>query len=107
MADIVSDSRRVGDLIQQLRRFLRRGETERRELDVLSVIADVLRLVEKDAVDRAIDLTVDLTESLPRLVGDRIQLQQVLLNLVLNAFDAVAGARPRSTPGCSRRSSTT
>ena len=94
VADIVSDSRRVGDLIQQLRRFLRRGETERRELDVLSVIADVLRLVEKDAIDRAIDLTVDLPESLPMLVGDRVQLQQVLLNLVLNAFDAVAGCDP-------------
>jgi FixJ family two-component response regulator/signal transduction histidine kinase len=92
-ADIVADDRRVGELIQQLRRFLRRGEREWSELDFRDVIGDTMRLVAKDAVENGIELSVDIPDSLPKLTGDRVQLQQVTLNLLLNAFDAVA-ARP-------------
>ena len=49
MNDIVADDRRVGDLIQQLRRFLRRGDGERSELKLRTVIEDVVRLVAGDA----------------------------------------------------------
>jgi FixJ family two-component response regulator/signal transduction histidine kinase len=94
LADIVSDDRRIGDLVQQLRRFLRRGETEKSELDIREVIAEIFRLVEKDAAAKAIDIRLEVPASLPNLVGDRVQLQQVMLNLVLNAFDAVEACEP-------------
>ena len=89
VADIVADDRRVGELIQQLRRFLRRGEGERKEVDVRALIDETLRLVETDAADKQVRIALDCPDSLPRPLGDPIQLQQVMLNLVLNALDAV------------------
>jgi FixJ family two-component response regulator/signal transduction histidine kinase len=91
VADIVVDDRRAGELIQQLRRFLRRGETERTAIDLREAVDAVLRLVAADAAGKGVEIAVDCAESLPRPAGDRVQIQQVLLNLVLNAIDAVAG----------------
>jgi FixJ family two-component response regulator/signal transduction histidine kinase len=89
--DIVMDSRRAGELVRKLRRFLRHGEAERIELDLAGLLADVLSFVESEASSRSITLALDVPGVLPRFVGDRVQLEQVLLNLVLNAFDSVAG----------------
>jgi FixJ family two-component response regulator/signal transduction histidine kinase len=94
VADIVADDRRVGDLIRQLRRFLRRGEVERTEVDMREVVGEVLRLAGNAATEKGAAITLDLAESLPRLAGDRVQLEQVLLNLLLNAIDAVAANEP-------------
>jgi FixJ family two-component response regulator/signal transduction histidine kinase len=88
--DIVTDDRRVGELIQQLRRFLRRGEAEWAEFDIDDVIHDNFRIVAGAAAEKGIVITLDIPDSLPTLTGDRVQLQQVLLNLLLNALDAVA-----------------
>jgi signal transduction histidine kinase len=95
LADIVADERRAGDLVQQLRRFLRRGEVERGELGLREVLEDVLRLVGREAEVRGVRLRLEIAEALPKIVGDRVQLQQVVLNLLSNAIDAVAaGDRP-------------
>jgi len=96
VADIVADDRRAAELIQQLRRFLRRGEVERTELDLRAVVDDVVRLVATEASDRGIVIARDVPEALPRVTGNRVQLQQVLLNLLLNGFDAVANCAPGS-----------
>ncbi len=92
IADVVADDRRAGDLIQQLRRYLRRGDTSKVELDLAMTIDDILRLVGHDAAAKEIVVERDVAESLPKLFGDRSQLQQVLLNLLLNAIDAVSSA---------------
>ncbi len=95
LADIVADERRAGDLVQKLRRFLRRGEVERGELDLREVLEDVLQLVGREAQARGARLRLEIAEALPKVVGDRVQLQQVVLNLLSNALDAVAaGDRP-------------
>lgn len=94
IADIVSDDRRAGDLIQQLRRFLRRGEAQRTDIDVCEIVDEVLRLVANEATGNATEIKVDLPDTLPRIVGDRVQLSQVLLNLLLNGLDAVATSQP-------------
>ena len=88
--DIVADDRRVGDLIQQLRRFLRRGDGERSELKLCKVIDDVVRLVAGDASRKGIEIVFACAQGSLSFVADRVQIQQVLLNLLLNALDAVA-----------------
>jgi FixJ family two-component response regulator/signal transduction histidine kinase len=91
IADIVADDRRAGELIQQLRRFLRRGEVQRAELAPHELVDEVLRLVATEATDKGIAVTLDFPSTLPKIMGDRVQIEQVLLNLLLNGFDAVAG----------------
>jgi FixJ family two-component response regulator/signal transduction histidine kinase len=94
VADIVADDRRAGELIQQLRRFLRRGQAERRAFDMREVVDQVLRLAGNEVTDKRIAVTLDVPATLPKLIGDRVQVQQVLLNLLLNAFEAVAQNAP-------------
>jgi FixJ family two-component response regulator/signal transduction histidine kinase len=90
--DIVADDRRVGELIQQLRRYLRRGESERDEVDLNEVVGETLRIVAGAAAERGVALASELADPLPRPIGDRIQLQQVLVNLLANAIEATATA---------------
>jgi len=100
LADIVADERRAGELVQKLRRFLRRGEVERGELDLREVLEEVLELVGREAQVRNVRLRLEIAEGLPTVVGDRVQLQQVVLNLLSNAIDAVAaGDRPAREVG--------
>ena len=95
LSDIVADERRAVDLVQKLRRFLRRGEVEHAALDLREVLEEVLRLVGREAQVRDVQVTLEIADALPPVVGDRVQLQQVVLNLLSNAIDAVvAGDRP-------------
>ena len=96
VTDIVTDNRRASELIQQLRRFLRRGEVEKTELDLHEVADDVLRFVGGEVAAKGVALTVELPEALPKLMGDRVQLEQALLNLLLNGIDAVKACKPGS-----------
>jgi two-component system sensor kinase FixL len=94
--DIVADDRRATDLIARLRRVLRKGDLEYAPLDLDEVATDAVRLVTSDAANRNVPLRVEAAPAVPRVRGDRVQLQQVVLNLVLNGLDAMrtsAGAR--------------
>jgi signal transduction histidine kinase len=90
LADIVADERRAGELVQKLRRFLRHGEAERGELDARELLEEVLQLVGREAQAREVRLGLEIVEALPKIVGDRVELQQVVLNLLSNALDAAA-----------------
>ncbi|MCC7061056.1 MAG: hypothetical protein IT508_12570, partial [Burkholderiaceae bacterium] len=89
--DILADDMRAGKLIQQLRRFLRRDELERAALAMRPLIDEVLSLVRGEVVGKGIVLRLERPAALGIVVGNHSQIQQVLLNLLLNAFDAVAG----------------
>jgi PAS domain S-box-containing protein len=89
LGDIREQSRLAGAVIERLRALAANRPLERRPLDVNDVADDVLRLVEGDARRRSVMLASDLTSSLPAIDADRVCLQQVVLNLVMNAMDAM------------------
>lgn len=91
LADIVSEDKRAGEVIRGLRLLLKKGEVQPQPLDVNEVVQEVLKLVRANLVNRSVTPHVILAANLPILQGDRVELQQVLLNLVMNACDAVAG----------------
>jgi PAS domain S-box-containing protein len=87
--DINSDSRRIDDVLRHLRSMLRKERREYEPVDVNSLVTEVLALVHSDMILRQISLDVALAPDLNRVYGDRIQLQQVVLNLLMNACEAV------------------
>jgi signal transduction histidine kinase len=94
VADIQRDDRRARDVIDRLRAMLKRREADIQPVAADSLIQDVMALVRADAATRGIALEHGASPNLPLITGDRVQLSQVLLNLVLNAMEAVAGQPP-------------
>ena len=89
LGDIVEDDKRAGAVIHRLRALLKKGNFERVSLDLNEIVSEVARLVRSDAVIRNVAMSVELAEGLPRVRGDRVQLQQVVLNLVMNGLEAM------------------
>ena len=90
LADICKDDHRAGEVIDHMRALLKRRGLERVELHVAELVDEVLVLVQPDAASRQVRLGVEVPRTLPPVRGDRVQLQQVLLNLILNGMDAMA-----------------
>ena len=91
LIDIVKSDHRAGAVIQRLRSMLRKEEAQRHPLDVNEVVEESLRLVRSDLLNRQVVVSTELAEALPAVSGDRNQLQQVLLNLMINGCDAMDG----------------
>jgi PAS domain S-box-containing protein len=94
LADIVSADERAGEVIKRLRALLKPTQTYLRPLSASELVDDVLRIARSDLIERGIKVHAKLDRSVPPVVGDRIQLQQVLLNLIFNAGDAMAANPP-------------
>jgi signal transduction histidine kinase len=90
IADIIDEDRRAGEVIRGLRELLRKGEGTQEELDVNALVRGVLRLLGNDVMLRGVSMRSELTDESLTTRGDRVQLQQVLLNLVVNALEALA-----------------
>jgi signal transduction histidine kinase len=91
LAEIRKDDLRASDVITRLRDLLGRHAMERRPVDVNEVIRDALGVVDAEARRRGVTVVRQLASELPQIIGDHVHLQQVVLNLVLNGMDAVAG----------------
>jgi signal transduction histidine kinase len=89
LQDIVRDDRRATQVIQRLRGLLRKGKVEPAALDINEIVVEVARLVNADAVARNVSIRLEQARDLPSIWGDRVQLQQVVLNLLLNGLDAM------------------
>ncbi len=88
-ADIVSADCRAVEIIERLRTMLRRGEVALQPVSVNESLEELLRLTRSDLIARCISVSKLTTEDLPPAMTDRVQLQQVLLNLIVNACDAM------------------
>jgi C4-dicarboxylate-specific signal transduction histidine kinase len=87
--DIVASEHRAADVISGIRSLFRRGELQMKPVDLNNLVDETLTLVQTDLVMRHVTPCTALMPELPAIDGDRVQLQQVLLNLVLNAADAM------------------
>jgi PAS domain S-box-containing protein len=94
LADIRKDDQRAGEVIDRMRALIKRREVKRGLLDVNLLAGEVVALVRTDAEARRVRLTLETDPAVPPVLGDRVQLQQVLLNLLLNALDAVKDNPP-------------
>jgi two-component system sensor kinase FixL len=92
LADIRKDDHRAGNVIDRMRGLLKRNKLDTRPVEVGELVGDVVALVRADAAARQLKLDVIVAGDLPPVRGDRVHLQQVLLNLLLNGFEAVNGA---------------
>jgi two-component system sensor kinase FixL len=90
LEDIVSDDRRAGEVIRRMQALLKRGELQLQPLDVNEVVQEVVELLRNELIRREVLVHTVLAPGLPRVPADRIQMQQVLMNLLFNACDAMA-----------------
>ena len=93
LGDIIADGRRASDIVRGIRGMVKKEQVERRSVNLNEVVMDAVRMVSHDAVLRSCQVETSLDSNLRTIEADPVQLQQVLLNLVINAFDAM-----RDTP---------
>jgi two-component system sensor kinase FixL len=108
LTNLIAQVDHAGGIVRRMRDFLRRGHPRVSTVDVPSVLDDALMLANADAAAKGIRLTLSRNNTIPPVFGDRVQLQQVILNLVRNSIDAISatkrdgrievGARQLSTP---------
>ena len=103
--NIIRDANRVNDVIRSIRAFSKKAPTDKRVLDVNAIIREVMALLDEQLRGSRIETTLALSDAAIFVPGDRIQLQQVLVNLVVNAIDALRPLtdRPRRLKICSRQ----
>ncbi len=92
---IVRDGKDAGEVIARIRALFKRGSLENTPLDVNEVIAEVLRLIRSEVVRRGVAVETELEQDLPCIAGDRVQLQQLLFNLLVNGIEAMDGVTDR------------
>jgi C4-dicarboxylate-specific signal transduction histidine kinase len=88
--DIVQDDKRASEVISRMRTLMRKGEFNPGELQANELIQEVTKLMRYDLMAHKVRVVTELAPGLPPIRGDRVQLQQVLINLILNAIDAMS-----------------
>ncbi len=86
---IVRDGKDAGEIVSRIRALFRKTTLEKVDLNLNGVIDEVLRLIRKEAVEKQIAIETDLEKRLPPVLGDRVQLQQVIFNLLLNGIESM------------------
>jgi len=89
---IVKDISRADDVIGRIHSFAKKGTPKRDPLDINGAILEVLPLTRTEAIKHGITVQIQLADDLPRVKGDRVQLQQVMINLIMNAVEAMSDA---------------
>jgi C4-dicarboxylate-specific signal transduction histidine kinase len=94
---IIDDSNRASEVIRRIRALARKSDIEKVSLDVNEVIREAIALVQRELISHRLSLRMELAPALPMILGDRVQLQQVMINLVMNGIEAMQSVtdRPR------------
>jgi len=98
LGDVESDANRAYDIIRNVRNTIKKGDPARRQIDLNELVTNVAHVVRPDAVGYSCEVETSLAKDLPPIEGDPVQIQQVLVNLVSNALDAM-----RQTPTSRRK----
>ncbi|MRG55340.1 AAA family ATPase [Phyllobacterium sp. SYP-B3895] len=94
---VVSDGRRAGDVFDRIRSLIKNAPPQMTGLDINEVVLDIIGLARGAALKSGVQIESHLAQNLPLVVGDRVQLQQVVLNLIMNAIDAIKDAEVERT----------
>jgi PAS domain S-box-containing protein len=94
---VIRDGNRAGEVITRIRALLRKTDAEKARLDINQTIREVVILTRNGAAGKGVAIRMELAAGLPPVLGDRVQLQQVILNLIMNSIEAMASVtdRPR------------
>jgi C4-dicarboxylate-specific signal transduction histidine kinase len=90
LTSIVKDGRRAGDIIARIRALTRKAPPRKDHLDINDAIGETIALTQAEMVKNGVSVQTELTDGLPLVQGDRVQLQQVILNLIVNAIEAMS-----------------
>jgi PAS domain S-box-containing protein len=91
LAHIVQDGKRAGDVVSRIRDLIKKAPPREDRLDVNRAIREVIELTRGEAFKNGVSVQTELVDGLPLIQGDRVQLQQVMLNLMINAVEAMGG----------------
>jgi PAS domain S-box-containing protein len=92
LTDIVNDGIRAAQVIDRVRAHIKKAPPRRDELEINGAIREVIDLTRSETIKNGVSLRTELADSLPLINGDRVQLQQVVLNLIINSIEAMSGA---------------
>jgi C4-dicarboxylate-specific signal transduction histidine kinase len=87
---IVRDGNRASDIIQRIRALAKKAEPQKTSVDINEVIQEAVLLLQRQVRSQQVEMRTDLAPALPQVIGDRVQLQQVLINLIINGVEAMA-----------------
>jgi PAS domain S-box-containing protein len=87
---IVKDGKRASDIVSRIRDFSKKAPAQQEDQEINEAILEIMRLARAAMSEHGVSVTMQLSEGLPRISGDRVQLQQVILNLIMNAIEAVS-----------------
>jgi C4-dicarboxylate-specific signal transduction histidine kinase len=93
---IISDGKRTADIVRRIRDFSKKARARKGDLEINEAIVDIMTLTRAAISDNSVLVTMQLSEGLPHILGDRVQLQQVILNLIMNAIEAMSEVKERS-----------
>jgi C4-dicarboxylate-specific signal transduction histidine kinase len=95
LEEIVADGTRASAVIARIRALIRKGPSERNQLDINEIIQEVLDLTGRELYDNRVEIERQLTRPIPCVLGDRVELQQVILNLIMNGIEAMTAVTNR------------
>jgi len=98
ISDLISDAKRAGEVIQQLKALLKPGKLHKETLDINQIVVEIEHLLRSEVLFHQINLTKELMTDLPAVTGVHVELQQVMLNLIMNALEAM-----NSVDACDRQ----